>query len=93
MLRLPNRKLFTRESLLKEINEFKLSNSLADLRKVKNIEEHDYGDSLLARYPSMRKYFSEFIHLQFSAAHGSESLMDAIQIIRKIDSGRIRKLP
>ena len=93
LLQLPEKQLFTRESLLKQIDEIKLRKSLADLQRFKKIEECGYGDSLMARYPSMRKYFAEFLHLQFSAAHGSESLMDAICIIRKIDSGIIKKLP
>ncbi|MEM9400623.1 MAG: Tn3 family transposase [Verrucomicrobiota bacterium] len=93
LLQLPEEKLFTRESLWKQIDEIKLRKSLADLRQFKRIEEHGYGDSLLARYPSMRKYFSEFIHLRFSGAHGSESLAQAIQIIRKMDSGELKRLP
>lgn len=93
LLQLPEGKLFTRKFLWKQFDEIKLRKSLADLRKFKRIEEHGYADSLLARYPSMRKYFSDFIHLGFSAARGSEPIVQAINIIRKMDSGTIKKLP
>lgn len=56
------------------------------------MEERGYGDLLLARYPSMRKYFAEFIHLPFAAEQGSDVLMRGIEIIRKLDSGELKKL-
>ncbi len=48
---------------------------------------------LLARYPSLRKYFAEFIHLPFVAAQGSEDLTRAINLVRLLDVGEIKKLP
>ena len=48
---------------------------------------------LLARYPSLRKYFADFIHLPFAAKQGSEHLTQAADIIRKLDVGDLKKLP
>ncbi|WP_208612618.1 hypothetical protein [Xenorhabdus vietnamensis] len=52
-----------------------------------------YGDILLARYPSLRKYFPAFLHLPFQAKPGTELLLKAIQVIRQLDAGELKKLP
>ena len=72
--------------------EKKVRGSIEDLNIFKRLEERGYGDLLLARYPSMRKYFAEFIHLPFAAEKGSDVLMHSIEIIRKLDSGELKKL-
>jgi len=46
-----------------------------------------------ARYPSLRKYFAEFIHLPFAVSQGNESLIEAIDIVRKLDCGELKQLP
>ena len=89
----PEDRSFTRETLWKQLDETTLRKCLDDLRKFKRIEERGYGDSLLARYPSMRKYFAEFVHLPFSAAPGNEPLLEAIQMVREVDSGILKTLP
>lgn len=89
----PEEQPFTKDDMWKQIDEAKLRASLDDLRTFRKMEERGYGDSLLARYASMRRYFSDFIRLQFSAALGSEPLIQAIQIIRELDSGILKKLP
>jgi TnpA family transposase len=75
------------------VDEDKLRSSLEDLRTFKRLEERGYGDLLLARYPSLRKYFAEFIHLPFAAEHGNDGLMEAIGLVRQMDSGDLKKLP
>jgi TnpA family transposase len=74
------------------VDEAKFRNSLEDLRAFKYLEERGYGDLLLARYPSLRKYFAEFIKLPFAAEHGSESLVQAIELVCKLDRGEIKRL-
>ncbi|MEM9449538.1 MAG: Tn3 family transposase [Cyanobacteria bacterium P01_E01_bin.6] len=75
------------------VDEAKLRRSLEDLQAFKHLEERGYGDLLLTRYPSLRKYFAEFIHLPFAAEHGNDSLIQAIEFVRKLDAGDIKKLP
>ena len=75
------------------VNEKKLRSSLNDLKRFKRLEEQGVGDILLLRYPSLRKYFPEFVKLSFSAKQGSEPLMQAISIIRKLDSGELKEFP
>ena len=79
--------------LWQQVDKVKLHSSIEDLHSFKRLEERGYGDLLLARYPSLRKYFAEFIHLPFAAEHGNDSLIQAIELVRKLDSGEIKKLP
>jgi TnpA family transposase len=76
-----------------QVDEIKLRESCEDLRAFKRLEERGYGALLLARYPSLRKYFAEFIHLPFFAQPGSETLMQAVLIVRQLDCGELKKLP
>lgn len=75
------------------VNEAKLRSALEDLQAFKRLEERGYGDLLLARYPSLRKYFAAFIHLPFAAKPGSDDLLAAIRLVRQLDCGDLKKLP
>ncbi|MBV7331822.1 hypothetical protein KFU94_27055 [Chloroflexi bacterium TSY] len=44
------------------------------------LTERGYGDLLIACYPTLRKYFADFIQLPFAAGSGSEPLMQAIEL-------------
>ncbi len=82
-----------KKELWQLVDESKFRKSLDDLSKFKRLEERGYGDILLARYPSLRKYFAQFIHLPFATEHGNDRLTEAIELIRKLDAGEIKKLP
>ena len=75
------------------VDERSLRGSLEALRTFKQLEERGYGDLLLARYPSLRKYFAEFIQLPFAVAPGNERLLQAIELVRQLDAGEVKKLP
>ncbi len=64
----------------------KTTGILDDLHIFKRLEERGYGHLLLARYLSLRKYFSEFPHLPFQAKPGTETLLKSIQLIRQLDA-------
>ena len=69
------------------VDEAQWRNALDDLHEFKRLEERGYGELLLARYPSLRKYFADFIHLRFVAKQGNEALIQAVEIVRKLDAG------
>ena len=48
---------------------------------------------LLSRYPSMRKYFAQFIQLPFAAERGSDTLLEGIELVRQLDRGELTHLP
>ena len=89
----PEDQLLSKEELWQQVDETRLRESRADLLAFKQLEERGYGALLIGRYPSLRKYFAEFIHLPFAAEQGSETLMQAVDIVRKLDCGALKKLP
>lgn len=89
----PDDKPLSKDTLWQQIDEIQLRSSLEDLHTFKRLEERGYGDLLLARYPSLRKYWAEFIHLPFAAEQGNDRLMQAVEIVRKLDSGELKGLP
>jgi TnpA family transposase len=93
LLNWPAEKPLLKAEFWQQIDEEKFRSSLEDLRTFKQLEERGYGDLLLARYPSLRKYFAEFIHLPFAAEPGNDPLIQAIEFVRKLHAGEIKKLP
>lgn len=89
----PSEQPILKQEFWQQVDENKFRSSLLDLRTFKQLEEKGYGDLLLARYPSLRKYFANFIHLPFAAKQGNDNLIEAIQLIRKLDAGEVKKLP
>jgi TnpA family transposase len=83
----------TKKDLWQKVEEEKLQVSMDDLYSFKQLAERGYGDLLLARYPSLRKYFSGFITLPFASGLGNNDLMTGIEIIRKLDSKVYNVLP
>ena len=88
----PDDQPLSKQDIWKQVEEVKLRRSLKDLHEFKRLEERGYGDSLLKRYPSLRKYFAAFLHLPFVAKAGNEHLMQAIDMVRQLDAGDLKRL-
>ena len=82
-----------KKDFLHQSGEETLSESINDLYTFKRLEERGYGDILLARYPSLRKYFAEFICLPFAIESGNENLMEAIEVVIRLDAGELKSIP
>lgn len=89
----PDELPLSKTAFWERVDERTLRGSLEDLRMFKRLEERGYGDLLLIRYPSLRKYFVQFLHLPFTAAPGNEPLLQAIALVRQLDAGTLKKLP
>ena len=89
----PEEQPLYKNDLWQRIDEKHLLASIEDLHIFKRLEERGYCDLLLTRYPSLRKYFSDFIRLPFEVAKGSGPLIKAIQFVRQLDDGDLKKLP
>jgi TnpA family transposase len=89
----PEDQPLSKQDIWRQVNEVKLRSSLDDLHEFKRLEERGYGDLLVARYPSLRKYFANFIHLPFAGEQGNDHLTQGIEIVRKLDSGDLKRLP
>jgi len=81
------------QDIIEAVGEENLLASIADLNEFKYLEERGYTDLLISHYPSLRKYFADFIQLPFEAEEGSKDLTQAIEIVRRLDSGQIKNLP
>jgi TnpA family transposase len=93
LLEWPDDQPLSKHDLWRQVEEVKLRSSRKDLQEFKRLEERGYGDLLLNRYPSLRKYFADFIHLPFAAKQGNEHLIQAIDLVRKLDVGALTRLP
>tara|TARA_R100000005_G_scaffold96027_1_gene80195 strand:+ start:20978 stop:23911 length:2934 start_codon:yes stop_codon:yes gene_type:complete len=93
LLEWPDEQPLYKNDLWQRIDEKHLLASIEDLHIFKRLEERGYCDLLLTRYPSLRKYFSDFIRLPFEVAKGSGPLIKAIQFVRQLDVGDLKKLP
>ncbi len=89
----PDDELLHKTDLWQQVGEKQLLESIADLHSFKRLEERGYGDILLRRYPSLRKYFAEFIRLPFAVKPGTEPLLNAINLVRQLDAGILKKIP
>ena len=89
----PDDEPLSKKELWQKVSETELRASVDDLRAFKKLEERGYGDVLLARYPSLRKYFADFLHLPFAAEQGSDSLMQSIRLVRQLDASELKQLP
>lgn len=93
LLEWPDDRPLYKLDLWHRVDEKHLRASIEDLYIFKRLEERGYCDLLLNRYPSLRKYFTEFIHLPFAVAKGTGSLLKSIELVRQLDSGDLKKLP
>lgn len=93
LLEWPEEEPLYKQDLWQRIDQKHLLVSIDDLRIFKRLEERGYCDLLLTRYPSLRKYFADFIRLPFEVAKGSGHLIKAIQIVQQLDNGDLKKLP
>lgn len=81
------------EEIVETIGRETLKEAVANLKEFKYLTERGYADMLISHYPSLRKYFADFLQLPFEAEEGSQDLIEAIRIIRRIDSGQLKKIP
>jgi TnpA family transposase len=93
LLEWPDDQPLSKHDLWRQVDEVTLRISRKDLQEFQRLEERGYGDLLLNRYPSLRKYFVDFIHLPFAAKPGNEHLLQAIEMVRKLDAGDLPRLP
>jgi hypothetical protein len=89
----PEEQPIYKKDFFQKVDEVKLRESIKDLHTFKQLTERGYGDLLINRYPSLRKYFAEFIHLPFCVEQGNDDLLNAINLIRQLDAGEMKRLP
>jgi hypothetical protein len=93
LLEWPDEQPLSQHALWHQGTEGTVRNSRQDLREFQRLEERGYGDLLLNRYPSLRKYFADVLHLPCAAKPGNEPLLHAIDLVRQLDAGEVKRLP
>ena len=69
------------------VNALALVEAATACRAYERLETRGHLDAMLARYSTLRQYLPGFITLPFQAAAGSETLLQAIEILRALDAG------
>lgn len=68
--------------------------SVSEARKLAQPEDFDFLPRLGESYATLRRYAPEFLEaLQFRAAPTAEGLLEAINVLRAMNAGNVRKLP
>lgn len=93
LLEWPDEQPLSQHALWHQGTEGTVRNSRQDLREFQRLEARGYGDLLLNRYPSLRKYFADVLHLPCAAKPGHEPLLHAIDLVRQLDAGEVKRLP
>lgn len=66
---------------------------MADCRGFQRLEENGYQEELRSRHSHLRRYLPAFLTLPFQAEPGTQSLLRAIEMARRLDEGGERALP
>jgi hypothetical protein len=62
-------------------------------REFQRLEERGQLDELCARYTNLRRYLPAFFSLPFAGEKGSEELLAALRLLRRLDARKIEELP
>ena len=81
------------DRLYRQIDEENLREAVMSCRYFKRLEERGYLDELCARYAPLRRYRPTFFGLPFQAEIGSEPLLVAIDLVRRLNSDELKALP
>jgi TnpA family transposase len=79
--------------LYAQIPKPELRSAMADCRESDRLEVHGYADELNARVSHLKRYQPRFFELPFEAQPGSESILAALGVARRLDSGELKALP
>jgi TnpA family transposase len=70
-----------------------LHEAAQNCREFQRLEERGQLDELCARYVNLRRYLPAFFSLPFAGERGSEELLAALGLLRRLDAGQLDELP
>ena len=70
-----------------------LTQAVDHCQEWKEIEEKGYLQEIRNYFSDLGKYFYQFSQLPFETVAGSEYLLEALEIVRKLKSGKIKDVP
>lgn len=80
-------------ALLAQINPHEIAEAVNDCVQFERLERHGLLDKLHRKYPNFRRYFRSFVDLPFAAEPGSEGILEALALLRQLNSGEVNALP
>jgi TnpA family transposase len=75
------------------LNNDEINKAMAECEEYHQYEEEGVLRELQKRYPYLRKYTGRFFELDFKAAHGSENLLRAVNVLRQMNAGTLKSIP
>ena len=69
-----------------------LREAVATCRAFEQLQEDGKLHRLYAKYGNFRRYFGAFATLPFACESGSERLLNALELLRKLDRGEVKEL-
>lgn len=81
------------DALFREHNEAVLRQAVATCSDLQNVADCGYFDELLARHSHLKRYLPGFLQLPFRGEPGTEPLLAAIEVGRRLHSGDLQQLP
>lgn len=83
----------TLAEFIKGFNHEQLFRSADICDAIETLEESGLAESIATRLHYLRRYTKRFLSLDFEAAKGSKSLLKGVEILKKYQTGTIKKLP
>ncbi len=81
------------DELYSEIDEHELREAKEACRDLQRLEDRGFVDAFSSRYSHFRRYLPKFLELPFEGEPGAEPLLDALSLVRALDSGEKATLP
>jgi hypothetical protein len=88
-----NEPICPREVYEKLGGQEKLLISRENIREHQQLTKYGFAKMLQNRYSSMRRYFTDFLKLPFKAEKGTGRLLEAINVLKQLDSGEQKHMP
>jgi len=74
-------------ALYMEVDEAKLREAVTSCRELDDLSDHGYFEELLNRHSHLKRYLPAFLALPFRIEPGSEVLLSAIELGRRLSAG------
>lgn len=79
--------------LLNQVDIHEIRTAVQDCGAFEQLEQHGFLEQLHARYNNFRRYFRYFVTLNFQCESGSRHILEAIDLVCRLDAGDLKRLP
>lgn len=83
----------TIEDLFSHVDAQKIEEAIQDSDALERLLDFGYIEKLHSQYSNFRRYFRLYVDLNFACEPGREYILDAIDILRKLNREELKELP